>query len=786
MKFPVASERREAPAIDRELRRFGRHLDHHALDDPRQPRDQLFAEDRLRPLRGHRRAGGQLGQGRRHVHPRRQARGRRVHGRRASTAFEKLARRRCRRCSTRSSARIRSAASARRLRLRRAAARRRSRHRRGRHRLRAHRARPRPRGLRHLDGERARCSRRAASTPPSPTPSTTTARFTEDAPGFAGKRVITDKGEKGDANEAVIKALVEAGMLIARGRLKHQYPHSWRSKKPVIFRNTPQWFIAMDKPIADAGEGDTPATRCAQRALDRHRGDALGAAAGREPHQRHDREPARLGDLAPARLGRADHRVRREKGDGSVEILNDERVNAAHRRGLRAGGRRRLVRDRRRRALPQPDYDTDDWREGRRHPRRLVRFRLHPRLHAGGPASTSRSSPASSASATAATTRVMYLEGSDQHRGWFQSSLLESCGTRGRAPFDVVLTHGFVLDEKGSKMSKSLGNVVAPQDVIKKSGADILRLWVCRLRLFRRPAHRPGDPQDHGRDLPQAAQHDALDARHARAFPRRATASRSPSMPELERLMLHRLAELDALVREAYADFDYKRIFAALNALHDHRPLGVLFRHPQGRALLRSDLLERRARPALTVIEQLFRCTSTWLAPMLCFTAEEAWLARYPSRRGLGASRAVPRDAGRLARRRAGREVAQGAQRAPRRHRRAGDRAGAQAHRLLARGRARRLRRRSATCSRRWSTSTSPRSASPRRRRWCEGDGPPDAFRLDDVQGVAVGRGSPKGRNARAPGRSCRASAPIRTIPTSPRATRKALREWDAMRKAAE
>ena len=75
-------------------------------------------------------------------------------------------------------------------------------------------------------------------------------RFTEQAPGFAGKRVLNDKGEKGDANDAVIKALVEAGMLIARGRLKHQYPHSWRSKKPVIFRNTPQWFIAMDKPIA--------------------------------------------------------------------------------------------------------------------------------------------------------------------------------------------------------------------------------------------------------------------------------------------------------------------------------------------------------------------------------------------------------------------------------------------------------------------------------------------------------------------------------------------------------
>ncbi len=88
-------------------------------------------------------------------------------------------------------------------------------------------------------------------------------RLTEQAPGFTGKRVLTDKGEKGDANEAVIKALIDAGMLIARARLKHQYPHSWRSKKPVIFRNTPQWFIAMDKPIADADDRRSPATRCA-------------------------------------------------------------------------------------------------------------------------------------------------------------------------------------------------------------------------------------------------------------------------------------------------------------------------------------------------------------------------------------------------------------------------------------------------------------------------------------------------------------------------------------------
>ena len=107
---------------------------------------------------------------------------------------------------------------------------------------------------------------------------------------------------------------------------------------------------------------------------------------------------------------------------------------------------------------------------------------------------------------------VMYLEGSDQHRGWFHSSLIESCGTRGRAPYDVVVTHGFTLDEHGRKMSKSLGNTVAPQDVIKQSGADILRHVGGVLRLLGRPAHRQGNPQDHHRHLSQAAQHAALDA----------------------------------------------------------------------------------------------------------------------------------------------------------------------------------------------------------------------------------------------------------------------------------
>ena len=141
-----------------------------------------------------------------------------------------------------------------------------------------------------------------------------TAASPRHAPGFTGKRVLTEKGEKGDANEAVIKALIDAGMLIARGRLKHQYPHSWRSKKPVIFRNTPQWFIAMDQPERDADGHAKRGDTLRHRALDAIDVTRWVPPQGENRIRRHDRRPARLGDLAPARLGRADRRVRAREG----------------------------------------------------------------------------------------------------------------------------------------------------------------------------------------------------------------------------------------------------------------------------------------------------------------------------------------------------------------------------------------------------------------------------------------------------------------------------------------
>jgi isoleucyl-tRNA synthetase len=221
----------------------------------------------------------------------------------------------------------------------------------------------------------------------------------------------------------------------------------------------------------------------------------------------------------------------------------------------------------------------------------------------------------------------MYLEGSDQHRGWFHSSLLESCGTRGVAPYDAVLTHGFVLDEDGRKMSKSLGNVVAPQDVMKQSGADILRMWVAAsdyaddLRIGPEILKTTVDTY---RKLRNTLRWMLGNLAHFHEQDRIEPAK----MPELERLMLHRLSELDESVKQSYRDFDYKRIFAALNAFMTS-DLSAFYFDIRKDALYCDPISSLTRKACLTALDHLFRCLVTWFAPILCFTMEEVWLARF-------------------------------------------------------------------------------------------------------------------------------------------------------------
>jgi isoleucyl-tRNA synthetase len=226
----------------------------------------------------------------------------------------------------------------------------------------------------------------------------------------------------------------------------------------------------------------------------------------------------------------------------------------------------------------------------------------------------------------------LYLEGSDQHRGWFQSSLLEACGTRGRAPFDEVLTHGFVNDEDGRKMSKSLGNVVSPQDVIRQSGAEILRLWAMSsdyaedLRIGSDIIKANVDSYRRLRNTLRFLLGNLAHYRDDLTVP-------YDEMPELERYMLARIVELDALVREGYGDYDFKRIFHALLnfCVND---LSAFYFDIRKDALYCDayDSVTRRA--ALTVLDRLFDALTAWLAPMLCFTMEEAWLNRFPGDKG--------------------------------------------------------------------------------------------------------------------------------------------------------
>ena len=402
------------------------------------------------------------------------------------------------------------------------------------------------------------------------------------------------------------------GLLAASADYKHSYPHSWRSKAKVIFRCTPQWFVPMDAARPDGTLREKAVAAIADTRWVPEKGrNRIGAMVEGRPDWVLSRQRA-WG--VPITLF-----VNRKSG----QYLCDPAVNARIVAAVREQGVDAWSEARAQEYLGA-DYQADDFERvsdildvwfdsGCTHVFTLESGRWPDLLREDG-----YTGPRAD----------LYLEGSDQHRGWFQSSLLESCGTRGHAPYKAVLTHGFTMDAKGMKMSKSMGNTISPLKVMETNGADIIRLWA--LSVDYTEDHRIGDEilkgvADQYRKLRNTFRYllGALDG-----F---SEAERVPvsEMPELERYVLALLARLDGTLRQAAADFDFNTWVRALSEFCNE-DLSAFFFDIRKDSLYCDAANDPKRMAYRTVLDTLFHALVRYAAPVLVFTAEEVWGTRFP------------------------------------------------------------------------------------------------------------------------------------------------------------
>ena len=435
-----------------------------------------------------------------------------------------------------------------------------------------------------------------------------------DLPFFGGTYILNRKGGEGDANKTIIDKLVEVGGLLARGKIKHSYPHSWRSKAPIIYRNTPQWFAAVDKAVGDGQ--DTHGTTIRERALTEIDNVKWTPQSGRNRlHAMMEQRPDWV--LSRQRAWGVPLTCFTRVGvlptdDGF--LLRNEEVNARIVAAFEVEGADAWYEEGAKEHFLGGIVNPDDYDQ--------VFDILDVWFDSGSThAFVLRDREDGSEDGIA----DVYMEGTDQHRGWFHSSLLQSVGTTGRAPYRNVVTHGFTLDEKGMKMSKSIGNTIVPDIIIKQYGADILRLWVAQTDYTA--------DQRIGNEILKGVSDSYRRLRNTIRFMLGSLADFDASkavdvkdMPELEQLIMHKMVVLDETVRAGYAKFDFQGVFRAIFEFATQDLSSFYF--DVRKDALYCDGTSDRQNAALTVLDHLYARLTTWLAPILPFTMEEVWLER--------------------------------------------------------------------------------------------------------------------------------------------------------------